>query len=522
MVRNMIKILPDGPVIGDGGGMNVRQCSLGECVNAETELAPGSVCCASLEATVQVDGTRLEAGTEVALYKVEDDGTPVAAGTFTLERPTRISAALCKITAYDHVAKLDRDLSQWLQGLSGWPYTLIGFAGMVCSACGLELATTQIPNGSFPVRKFYKAGVTGRQLLQWVGEMACRFCRADAQGRIVLEWYRESEVEIRASGERYFFAGSLSYEDYEVAAIDAVKVALADSDAGALWPEGAAENPYVISGNPLALALVDEDLIPYLEVIRGELAALPGYRPCKVSFPAAQDVRPGDILTVVDRYGVSFRTCVMSKVRSGQKDTLECTGSARRDSTTNVNGKSVGQVAQAAVDGQTQEQIFRKLTGGGKVQGLMLGEDGNIYLNVSYAVTGMLAADRIDVGSLVAQKLRTVSGDAVLEVRDGVMQMSAGDAVVVQVYYNEGGPEIMLTAGGRISRSRAGGIDLALSEGGEMAGIGVEELEGQLVGAVYADVFRQRSADVAPRLFGYEVEWKHIEGVGTVLVAKVE
>ena len=389
MVRNMIKILPDGPVIGDGGGMNVRQCSLVECVNAETELVPGSVCCASLEATVQVDGTRLEAGTEVALYKVEDDGTPVAAGTFTLEKTTRISAALCKITAYDHVAKLDVDLSEWLKGLDQWPYTLIGFAGMVCKACGLELGTTEIPNGSFPVRKFYRAGVTGRQLLQWAGEMACRFCRADPQGRIVLEWYRETDLELRSSGDRYYFAGSLTFEDYEVAAVDAVKVALADSDAGALWPAGAAENPYVIRGNPLAL--VDEDLISYLEVIHGELAALPGYRPCKVSLPAAMDIRAGDVVTVVDRYGVAFRTCVMTRTQAGQRDTLECTGSAKRGSTTAANNKSVGQVAQDAVDSQTQAQIFNKLTNGGEVQGLFM-LDGQLYINASYLTTGILAS----------------------------------------------------------------------------------------------------------------------------------
>lgn len=511
--------LSDGTQIGSGSGESrvIKSCDVTEQVNADQELTLGSTCSACLEIEILVRSGSLgvSAGDEVVLYR---DG--VQAGVFTMEKPTRVSDKGYQITAFDHVVKLDKDLSAWLKGLTGWPYTLIGFAGMVCRACGLTLATTQIPNGDLPVREFYKAGVTGRQLLQWVGELACRFCHADAAGDIVLEWYGDPGVTVGPSGERYYFAGSLTYEDYEVAAIDAVKVRLADADAGLLWPEGEAENPYVISGNPIALGAVNEDLLPYLEVIRQELAGLPVYRPCKVSLPASMDIRAGDIVTVVDRYGVSFRTCVMTKTQAGQRDTLECTGSAVRGSATNVNNQSVGQVAQAAVDAQTQAQIFSKLTDGGKVQGLFLGEDGKIYLNVTYAVAGTLAADRIDVASLIAQKLRTESGGTVLEVRDGVMRMSAGDDVVVQVYYTNDAPEIMLSDGERICRSCAGGIDFSLSGGAEMAGIGVEDLDGETVGAVYADVFRQRSANVAPRLFGYEVEWKTIDGIGTVLVAK--
>lgn len=388
-----VLILANGQQIGSGknGQPAIQSCTVTQCVNSETELAPGSVCSACLEAKIVTTERSLSipVGPENSVTLRKEDGTQV--GVFVPEKPVQLTANTYKLVAYDNVSRLDKDLSGWLKGLTGWPYTLIGFAGMVCNACGLTLATTEIPNGIFPVRKFYKAGVTGRQLLRWVGEMACRFCRADVDGNIVLDWYRDSGVTVRATGERYYFAGSLSYEDYEVAAVDAVKVRLADTDAGALWPDGSAENPYVISGNPIALAKVDEELASYLEVIRQKLAAMPGYRPCKVSLPASMDIRAGDVVTVVDRYGVAFRTCVMTRTQAGQRDTLECTGSAKRGSTTAANNKSVGQVAQDAVDSQTQAQIFNKLTNGGEVQGLFM-LDGQLYINASYLTTGILAS----------------------------------------------------------------------------------------------------------------------------------
>lgn len=424
MVHDQIKVLPDGPVIGYGGQMNIRSCSLVECVNAETELVAGSVCCASLEATVQVGAAVLMAGTEVALYKIPQGGEPVAVGVFTLEKPTRVHGELCRFTAFDHVAKLDQDLSQWLKGLTGWPYTLIGFAGMVCDACGLELATTEIPNGDMQVRQFFVAGVTGRQLLRWVGELACRFCRADADGKIRLEWYRDSDVEVSPGGERFYYSGGLSYEDYEVAAVDAVKVRLADSDEGALWPEGAAQNAYVIAGNPMVQ--VDDALEGRLEVIRQELAAMPAYRPCTVEIPAGEDIQAGDVVTVEGRGGLKFRSCVMSRVVKGQRQTLECTGSADRSSTMAVNGRSPSQIAQDVVDRQSHAYIFNKLTDGGKIQGIYQ-KDGKWYINAQVAKIVDLTADQVTAG-----KLRSVDGKTYFDLDSGVI-CSVSDKSVAQV-----------------------------------------------------------------------------------------
>lgn len=56
--------------------------------------------------------------------------------------------------------------------------------------------------------------------------------------------------------------------------------------------------------------------------------------------------------------------------------------------TFSLQGKTVNEIAnssaKSAVDGQTQADIFNKLTNGGKAQGLYLDENGNVYVNGEY------------------------------------------------------------------------------------------------------------------------------------------
>ena len=401
MLRSIL-ILPDGTELTSGVGQtnNIRSTALTECVNSGEELTLGSVCAAMMEVTVQtpMGALALNAGDDVTLFKVGADGIRHQVGLFTLEKPTRASAHILNLTGYDRVAKLDKDLTAWLKGLDGWPYDLLTFAGMVCTECGLRLVTDSIPNGDYLVQKFEKE-VTGRQLMAWIGEICCRFCRATPYGDIELAWYTPSGVSIQPTGERYFFHRTLVYEDYQVAPIEAVQVRLTDSEDGAPVPTVAeGTNSYIISGNPIFTAITGE----VLDNILAELATLPGYTPCKIAIPSALDLRAGHTFEVTDRNGVTVTSLVMAKTTKGQRDTLECTGSPRRDSSTALNNRSAKEQAaeyerralnagKEAVRNQTPEEVFNALTGNGAVQGLFL-QDGKIYINAEYIAAGILAA----------------------------------------------------------------------------------------------------------------------------------
>lgn len=377
-------MLPDGTELFSGAGsVNALQSvTVTQCVNQETELTLGSVCAGMLEATVLAPGggVSLAAGDEVTLCKVDSGGARTVLGRFLLEKPTRSSANVLKLTGYDRVSLLDRDLSGWLAGLDGWPYALYDFAGLVCQACGLTLANEALPNGEYRIPAFSAGGITGRQLMRWIGEAAGRFCRATAGGEIEFAWYTPSGVSIGPSGERYFYRGGLSYEDYQVAPIEKVQIRASEEDVGVIWPNVAeAVNTYRVTGNYLLTASATGDLLPIAQSLYETLRNVT-YTPCKVSVPACLDICPGHTVEITDANGRAFTAYVMTKTQSGQKDTLEATGSARRDSAAAVNSVSYkalsGKVLNltTAVEGLkvSNEEV------GGKAAALELNVDGII------------------------------------------------------------------------------------------------------------------------------------------------
>lgn len=60
--------------------------------------------------------------------------------------------------------------------------------------------------------------------------------------------------------------------------------------------------------------------------------------------------------------------------------------------------------AQAAVDAQTQQDIFNTLTNNGQTQGIYL-QNGKLYLNASYIATGTLSANYISGGTIDASNV---------------------------------------------------------------------------------------------------------------------
>lgn len=412
MLKSII-ILPDGTEISSGVGQtnNIRSTALTECVNSGEELTLGSVCSNMLEATLQTPSGNLSltAGAEITLCKEDADGRHQV-GVFTLEKPTKPSANLLKLVGYDRVAKLDKDLTSWLKGLDGWPYSLPTFAGMVCEACGLTLVTKSIPNGDYQVPQL-EIEATGRQLMGWIGEVCCRFCRATPSGDIELAWYQQAGVSIAPSGEHFYFQKGLSFEDYQVAPVEAVQLRLADSDDGALWPAAAdGANSYIIKNNPILLAAVNDATRTALQAIKDELEGVT-YTPCKVSIPATLDIHAGDIVQITDVNGVTIATHVMTKVQKGQKDTMECTGSPRRDSSTAVNNKGpayvsaaqAGAIASSKAAEETgkldQFELLKRLTKEWADDGIYL-KDGKLAINASAVLTGILQADLIDTENL--------------------------------------------------------------------------------------------------------------------------
>lgn len=397
MYRTLIQ-LSDGTEISSGlsESIYIKNSKIRESVNAGYELTLGSVCATEATLTVVTDipSIRVAQGTEFTLFKVSDSGDRTCIGLFTAEQPTRVSSNSYSVTAYDRVIRLEKDLTSWISELTEWPYSLGTFAAMVCRECGLTLRTTSFLNDDFPVEKFQVAGVTGRRIMEWVGQLAARFVRATTEGDIELAWYQSTDLTFTPSGDLYYYSGSLQYEDYEVAPIDAVQVRLADSDAGLLWPAVPSNyNVYILRGNRL-LSSITEATRPYIESIGTELGQFT-YTPCKVSVPANMQVRAGSIVSIRTRDDRVLSMYVMHRTQSGQRDELECTGSVRRDDASAYDPDprtTAEDAAEGALKRQSQLDIFNKLTNNGQIEGLFMEQDGQVYINASYISTGVLAS----------------------------------------------------------------------------------------------------------------------------------
>lgn len=336
---------------GQPTGNAIQSITITQCVNDSQTISLGSAGTNMLQAELITpdSGLSITAGEELTLF-VQESTQLIQLGVFIAEKPVRPTAHSMQLTAYDRMIKLDKDLSAWLASLTGWPYRLIEFASMVCEACGLELCSEELPNGEYMVRQFYLQGVSGRKLMQWVGQIAGRFCRTTPDGKLELAWYTPSAVTITPNGECHYYENALTVEDYVIHPIEKVQIQATQEDVGAVWPDEAGEkNTYRITGNYLLTAQTTADLQSVAQVLYEQMKDV-AYTPCTVEIPTCRHIRAGDIVTIFDRNGKSFTSYVMQKTYSNQRDTLECTGSYRLDRTAVFNDQSYGETSQKLLE----------------------------------------------------------------------------------------------------------------------------------------------------------------------------
>lgn len=437
-------ILADGTVISSGtaGENAVMSMGLTQSVNAGTELTVGSCCAAMAELTVLTKELSVRAGTELTVYR--DD---VLVGRFIAQRPTR-TGRLLRLTAYDRVSLLDQDLTDWLSGLTGWPYSLYKLAAMVCAQCGLELANETIPNGDYSVEKF-TAVATGRQLMQWIGQAAGCYCTADPTGRLVLGWYTPKALSVTAGGANYYYADSLQMQDYQVAPIEKVRLCQLSTDVGVVWPNAAGKrNTYTVQGNPLLAVSVTGKAETVAKSLYERLSAVT-YTPCQVTVPEDSGITAGDIITIDGRtvYVMTART------HNGRR-TLECTGSPSRDAVTAVN-----QVSYKALSGRVLELTAR-------VEGLTVEnrDSAGDLAKLALSVEGLSAA--VSTGSSTVEqrltKLEQTAQELSVKVQKGIGQ------VVTSTGYTFGADGLRIAQSGTEMENRLDHTGMFVSRAGQV------------------------------------------------------
>ena len=115
-------------------------------------------------------------------------------GKFTAE-PGEESGNSISVKAFDDMTKFDQPYS--LSKLV-YPATLGTIVRDACSCCGVTLAsdTAAFDNNNFIVQnRPDDSALTFRQVLQWVGQIACKFFRIDRFGKLSARWYNTDLLE---------------------------------------------------------------------------------------------------------------------------------------------------------------------------------------------------------------------------------------------------------------------------------------------------------------------------------------
>ena len=448
MTKDLIILSGGGELTSGGEGAAIMELTLTRTVNADQELTLGSVCSAMLEFTfINPDRVTITPGQEATLFRVAENGSRQQVGIFLLEKPVQLGQGRCRVTGYDRVSLLDKDLTDWVSTLGS--ITLESLARQVCEGCGLTLAQGEIPNGSLTVSPISGQGITGRQIMKWIAEAAGCFCTANAQGALELGWYSDSGI---ALGPEILEGASLQVEDRGLSlstrsvktiddnrgnvSITGPVLDMTSGEAGEAtltapmqaqilsWLQGSLElgqrpveeiqgvqlsefhwpavaagaNTYVIAQNPF-LNRTAVEVETALQTVLTRLKSLGSYPAFRAKVVTEKELLPGSILTLTDTGGKVYRLPVMTAKRKGSLWELECTGSPRRDSSEVSNFKTMSQIAWQQVQAQTQQDVFNKLTDNGKLQGLYI-EDGKLYINAEFVKILNLVASSITSGRL--------------------------------------------------------------------------------------------------------------------------
>lgn len=459
--------LPDGTALDSSV---IRSVQLTEQVNDNTDLCPGAACaaCAEIELWSPRNGLTIAQGTEITLVRIDaESGAQTPVGVFLAEKPVKASANVIKVTAYDRMTLLDKDLSPWLREQQGaFPMTVKALVQAACAQCGVELLPGNLEaqvNTGYSVPAFYTDDLTGRQIIQWAAQAMCRFARMTPAGQLEFAWYTDharsgigpgagnawtaldlsgqllatadGEVWTFAQPQAGYFSGTLSYEDYETAPIDKVQIRQSDDDVGVIYPaDETATNALVLQGNLLLTTQTADAMRPVAQAIYEQMQGVT-YTPLQVSIPLdAGAPAPGEIITVTDAYGRTMQAYIMQRTISGQKVTLESTGNARRDGTAAVNSKKWQNLQGKVLEIQTSVDGLKitaaDLAGG--MASLELTVDG-----LRTEVSGKLDGD--EAQTLIDQSLQGISLSASTSGTTSTLTLKAGDVTLSSAQINFSG-----------------------------------------------------------------------------------
>ena len=107
-------------------------------------------------------------------------------GHYTVNE-TKYNGSIITLTAYDNMYKFDQP---YTKSTLSYPATLLQIVQDACSKCDVQLGSFDFSHSDFVVQNRPEdESITFRNILQWVAQISCCYCKIDPQGRLIFGWY---------------------------------------------------------------------------------------------------------------------------------------------------------------------------------------------------------------------------------------------------------------------------------------------------------------------------------------------
>lgn len=243
-------------------------------------------------------------------------------GIFTAD-PGEYTGDVITVKAYDNMKKFDRKYSE---SKLVYPASLGSIVRDACDVCGVSLSTTSFSMDSFVVQKRpTDEALTFREILAWVGQIACLWCRCNAHGALELGWYDQKGYE---DGTGNFFelqdlaSSSICTDDVVITGVKVVQEKETD--------DGTVKTEYLSGKEGYILSVEENELIQdqngrtIADSLGEKLIGL-RFRKLSVIHKSDPSMEAGDLCRVTDWRGRTYKTLVTgTNFQFGNNQKTEC------------------------------------------------------------------------------------------------------------------------------------------------------------------------------------------------------
>ena len=167
-------------------------------------------------------------------------------GWFTAERPKAPDVIMIDLTCYDWMQKFEKDMPADAEMGLSWPSTIGNLFVKMCNYVGVTYKTDVFINSTAVISKrpedFDTA--TMRDVMKWIAEAAGSNARFDRDGKLCMDWLRQTNQVYAANGYSEF--NPYWYETKKV-----TKLYNRDTAEGRDLTRGTGDECYLIQDNPL-------------------------------------------------------------------------------------------------------------------------------------------------------------------------------------------------------------------------------------------------------------------------------